>query len=145
MRMELAALLNGGAEYALKAVFVNHGSHSGFAALLQRADHSSSAIHQHITVRSQHHGGKHNAKVDYRANAKDGLGVKKNSAGGNVGGFGEIFVGVRGADSNGEPEWKTNRATGILHPMHLSGAVIHRGEFALKITFVFLRHQRTCA
>jgi hypothetical protein len=29
--------------------------------------------------------------------------------------------------------------------MHLSGAVIHRHEFAPKITFVLYGHQRTCA
>jgi hypothetical protein len=139
------SLLNGCAKHALKAVFVDHGSHSSFAAFLQRADHSSGAVHEHIRVRSQHNCGKNYAEVNYCANTENGFGVEKNSAGGNIGGFGEIFMGVRGADRNGEPEWKSNRATGILHPMHLSGAVIHRRQFALKITFVLWRHQRTCA
>ena len=133
------------AKYALETVFVDHGGYGCFAVLLQRADHSSGAIHEHVTVCPQNNGRKNNAETDDGANTKSGFGVEKNTAGGNVGGFSEIFVGVRGADRNGEPEWKSNRATGILHPMHLSGAVIHRGQFALKITFVLTRNQRTCA
>jgi len=133
------------AKYALETVFVDHGGYGCFAVLLQRADHSSGAIHEHVTVCPQNNGRKNNAETDDGANTKSGFGVEKNAAGGNVGGFSEIFVGVRGADRNGEPEWKSNRATGILHPMHLSGAVIHRGQFALKITFVLTRNQRTCA
>ena len=103
-----AALLNGCAKYALKAVFVDHGSYSSFAAFLQRADHSSGAVHKHITIRSQYNGGKNNAEVNYSANTENGFGVEKNAAGGNIGGFGEIFMGVRGTDCNGEPEWKSN-------------------------------------
>ena len=133
------------AKYALETVFVDHGGYGCFTVLLQRADHSSRAIHEHVTVCPQNNGRKNNAETDDGANTKSGFGVEKNAAGGNVGGFSKIFVGVRGADRNGEPEWKSNRATGILHPMHLSGAVIHRGQFALKITFVLTRNQRTCA
>jgi len=133
------------AKYALETVFVDHGGYGCFTVFLQRANHSSGAIHEHVTVCPQNNGRKNNAETDDGANTKSGFGVEKNAAGGNVGGFSKIFVGVRGADRNGEPEWKSNRATGILHPMHLSGAVIHRHEFALKITFVLTRNQRTCA
>src|SRR6185437_8769915 len=38
------------AKYALETVFVDHGGYGCFAVLLQRANHSSGAIHEHVTV-----------------------------------------------------------------------------------------------
>ena len=94
-------------EDALETVFVDYRRHRFFAFFFQGAHHASGAIHLHIGVSAQHGGRQHDAEADHGANVKRAFGVEEDATGGDVSGFGKVFVGVRRTDRDGKPEGKT--------------------------------------
>src|SRR4029077_3938358 len=64
----------------------------------------------------------HDAKADHRAYVERAVGMEKHATGGDVSGFGEIFMRVRCAYRDGKSEWKTYRASGISRAQARDGS-----------------------
>src|SRR5438552_2382398 len=100
-------------EDPFERVLVNHGGHGLFSAFAQAADNPPGTIHEDVGIGTQNSGRQDDAKPDDGADGDLGIHVEQDAAGGDVGGFGEMLVGVAGANGNGKLEREPYRVSEI--------------------------------
>src|SRR5262249_26564774 len=111
------------------------------------------AIHLYIGVRAQDGGRQNDAEADDGAHVERARGVEQDSAGGDVRGFGEVFMRVRCANRDGKSEGKAYRTSRVGRPGAGQGNLgffhsitswvrLHRASESPKITLVFATHRK---
>ncbi len=100
-------------EDPFEGVLVNHSGHGLFTAFPQAADNPSGAIHEDVGIGAQNSGWQDDAKLDDGSYSDLGIHVEQDTACGDVGGFGEVLVGITCPDGNGKLEREPYRVSEV--------------------------------